>query len=154
MFQELERKEKYYQAIHVMGKLSELMKSGVLETKYSDPRIPLVNVHINNIIIPSTLISLGVATNIMTYETMETLGLPSLRKNPTMLQLDHKYTIKPKGILEDVIFLVDSWEYPTGFMILKPKTFLGGNPLILSLPCVVAGNNPPFVHLSVDQNIE
>jgi len=62
------------------------------------------------------------------------------RKFPTILQLSNKTTIRPEGILEDVIVLVDSWEYPVDFKILQPKTSLGGHPLILCGPWLVTVN--------------
>jgi hypothetical protein len=67
----------------------------------------------------------------MTRETMQALGLTGLRETPTILQLADRSTIKPEGILEDVVISVDSWEYLTDFMVLQPKTSLGGYPLIL-----------------------
>jgi hypothetical protein len=70
----------------------------------------------------------------MMRETMESLGLTSLRETPTILQLDDRSTIKPEGILEDIVISIDSWEYPTDFMILQPKYSLGGYPLILGRP--------------------
>jgi hypothetical protein len=114
-----------------MGKLSDLMMGGVLTAKYSDPGSPVINVQINNTLISNTLIDLGATINIMTHETMQALGLTGLRGTPTVLQLTDRSTIKPEGILEDVVISVDSWEYPTDFMVLQPKTSLGGYPLIL-----------------------
>jgi hypothetical protein len=58
-------------------------------TKYTYPRIPIVDVHINNTLIPNTLIDLGVAINVTTRETMEKLGLCNLHKTPIVLQLAH-----------------------------------------------------------------
>jgi hypothetical protein len=43
-------------------------------------------------------------------------------------------TVKPEGILEDIVVTIDSWEYPTYFIILHPKTNMGGYPLILGHP--------------------
>jgi hypothetical protein len=39
-----------------------------------------------------------------------------------------------EGILEDVVISIYLWEYLTDFMILQPKTSLGGYPLILGRP--------------------
>jgi hypothetical protein len=39
----------------------------------------------------------------MTCETMQALGLTGLRETPTILQLTDRSTIKPEGILEDVV---------------------------------------------------
>jgi hypothetical protein len=88
-------------------------------------------VQINNTLISNTLIDLGVAINVMTCHALQALGLISLRGTPNVLQLTDRSTIKPKEIIEDVVIFVDSWEYPTDFMVLQPKTSLGGYPLIL-----------------------
>jgi len=117
-----------------MGKLSDLMMGEVLTTKYSGPSSPLVNVKINNTLIRNTLIDLVVSINVMTRKTMQALGLTSLRETPTLLQLADKSTIKQEGILEDLVISVDSWEYPTEFIVLQPKTFFGGYNLILGRP--------------------
>eukprot|EP00253_Pinus_taeda_P027327 PITA_27327 len=46
---------------------------------------------------------------------------------------DHSKVI-PKGVLEDIIVSLDSWEYPVDFLVLQPKSNLGGNPIILGRP--------------------
>jgi len=62
-----ERKKKVPQFIHIMGKRLELMMGGTLvETKYSNCDNLVVNVKINNIIMPNTLIDFGIAINFMT----------------------------------------------------------------------------------------
>jgi hypothetical protein len=64
---------------------SDLMMGVVLAAKYSNPDILVVNVKINNTLISNILINLGASIEIMTRETMETLGLTSLRETPTVL---------------------------------------------------------------------
>lgn len=39
--------------------------------------------------------------------------------------------VRPEGTLHDVMVFVDSWKYPTDFLIINPKTRLDGHPLIL-----------------------
>jgi hypothetical protein len=92
----LGRKRKDPQTVHVMGKLSDLMMGVFLTAKYFDPGSTIINVHINNTLITNTLIDLGVSINVMTYETMEALGLTGLREAPTILQLADISTIKWK----------------------------------------------------------
>jgi hypothetical protein len=70
----------------------------------------------------------------MTKGTMEELKLFNLHHTPTVLQLADRSTIKPEGVLEDIIVSLDSWEYPMDFMVLQPKSNLGGHPLILGRP--------------------
>jgi len=70
----------------------------------------------------------------MTIETVRKLGLTNLRPTPTILELADRSTIKPEGILDDLVISVDSWEYPADFLVLQPKSQLGGHPLILGRP--------------------
>jgi len=102
--------------------------------KYVDPSSPIVKTHINGVEIPNNLIDLGVAINIMSRQTMEQLKLPNLLFTPTLLQLADRSIIKPDGVLEDISVSLDSWEYLVDFMILTPKSNLGGHPLILGKP--------------------
>ena len=99
--------------------------------KYDDPGNPTVAVHIGSTQIPNILVDLGVAINVMTIETIIKLRLANIRPTPTVLELADRSTIKPEGILDDLIILVDSWEYPTEFLVLQPKPQLGEHPLIL-----------------------
>eukprot|EP00253_Pinus_taeda_P007628 PITA_07628 len=111
------------------------MLGQVICPKYLDPGSPVVDVHINGTIIPHTLIDLGAAINVMTRDTMLKLNLQSsLRKTSTVLQLADRSTMTPEGIVEDVLVSVDSWEYPTDFLVLQPKEKLTGYPLILGRP--------------------
>ena len=51
-----------------------------------------------------------------------------------MLQLTDRSILDPDGIFEDVMVSIDSWEYPTYFLVLQPKTKFNGYPLILGRP--------------------
>ena len=70
----------------------------------------------------------------MMIETIIKLGLTNLRPTPTILELADRSTIRPEGILDDLVISVDSWEYPADFLVLQPKSQLGGHPLILGRP--------------------
>jgi len=120
--------------IHLVGKIADIMMGKITMQKYIDPGSPIVKTHINGIEIPNTLIDLGAAINIMSRQTMEHLKLPNLLFTPTLLQLGYRSIIKPDGVLEDIPVSLDSWEYPVDFMILTPKSNLGGHPLILGRP--------------------
>lgn len=58
----------------------------------------------------------------------------NLRPTQTILQLADRSTVKPEGIIEDLVIALDSWEYPTNFIVLQPKVNLAGYPLILGRP--------------------
>ena len=70
----------------------------------------------------------------MTIKTVRKLGITNLTPTPTILEIVDRSTIKPEGILDDLIVSVDSWEYRAEFLVLQPKLQLGGNPLILGRP--------------------
>ena len=120
--------------INVIGQLSDLML-GLICLKYLDPGSLVVDVHINGTIIPHTLIDLGAAINVMTKDTMLKLNLQgSLRKTTTVLQLADHSIVTPKGIVENVMVSINSWEYPADFLVLQLKAKLTGYPLILGRP--------------------
>jgi hypothetical protein len=130
----LARKRIDPQTIHVIGHLAGLMTNTISMEKYVDPGIPKVTTIINNIQIPNTLIDLGAAINVMTLETMRTLQLINLQHTTIVLELADRSKVIPKGILEDIIVSLDSWEYPVDFLVLQPKSNLGGHPIILGRP--------------------
>ena len=98
----------------------------------------MVTITINNFSISKTLIDLGVAIKVMTLETMKYLDLKNLRPTTTILELAYRYKIAPEGIIEDIIVSLYSWEYLVDFLVLQPKSNLGGHPLILGRPCRLA----------------
>lgn len=49
-----------------------------------------------------------------------------LRVTPTMLQMADRSTIKLEVIIEDLVITLDSWEYPTNFMVLQHRANLVG----------------------------
>jgi len=122
------------QTIHVIGHLAGLMTNTISMEKYVDPGIPKVITIINNIHIPNTLIDLGAAINVMTLETMKTLQLINLQHTTIVLELADRSKVIPEGILEDIIVSLDSCEYPVDFLVLQPKSNLGGHPIILGRP--------------------
>ena len=95
------------------------MLGRVIFPKYLDPGSPVVYVNVNSVIVPNTLINLRDAINVMTKENMLKLNLQGiLRKTTTVLQLADRSTVAPEGIVEDVMVSIDSWEYPTDFLVL------------------------------------
>ena len=102
--------------------------------KYIDPSVPLVTISINNFSILNTLIDLSATINVMTMETLRNLKIYNIRPTPTILELADRSKVKLEGVVDDVIVSIDSWEYPIDFIILQPKSNLGGHPLILGRP--------------------
>ena len=58
----------------------------------------------------------------MTIDTFKQLGLAILKPTPTILEMVDRYTIKPEGVVDDVIVSIDSWKYPADFVVLQPNS--------------------------------
>ena len=67
-------------------------------------------------------------------ETLCNLKIYNIRPTPTILELADRSKVKPEGVVDDVIISIDSWEYPVYFIIMQPKSNLGGHPLIIGRP--------------------
>eukprot|EP00253_Pinus_taeda_P020748 PITA_20748 len=103
--------------------------------KYGDPGHPTVTIQVGKTFVSKVLVDPGATINIMTLETTQLLQLKHLiRETPTILELAGRSTIKPEGVIEDLVISVESWNYPADFVVLQTKTKLGGHPLILGRP--------------------
>lgn len=120
-----ERKRLEPQTIQFVGRAAELMTRCASMEKYIDPGNPVVTVQIGNVLVSKFIIDLGVAINVMTNKTMDQIRLSHLFPTSTMLELANRSKIKPEGVLDDVIISLDSWEYPTDFIVLQPKNPVG-----------------------------
>jgi hypothetical protein len=103
--------------------------------KYANHGRPIVSFTINNVSIGNNLVDLGATINIMTINTVELLQLSQfLHPSPTVLELADRTTIKPPGVLNDILVTLASWEYPIDFMIIHSKDPTKGHPIILGRP--------------------
>lgn len=116
--------------VQVVITLSDLLSGKETPIKYEDPGNPIVTVQIYGQTLPNALVDLGAAINILTTTTCQKLGITSIEPTSTLLELAGRSVVRPEGILHDVMVSVDSWEYPTNFLIINPKTRLDGHPLI------------------------
>ena len=61
----------------------------------------------------------------------------ALRNTTTLLQLADRSIVAPEGVVEDVMVSINSWNYPTDFLVLQPKIKFNGYPLSLGIPWLV-----------------
>lgn len=80
-----------------------------MPTNYEYLKNPIVTIHNGGISLPNTLIGLGADVNVMNTKVVELLGLANLRPTAIVLELANRLKIQPKGILENVIILVEFW---------------------------------------------
>jgi hypothetical protein len=137
----LGRKQKDPPTIHLVGQLSNYISETPKIVKYANPGNPIVSMTINNVSIGNTLVDLGVSINIMTNNTVELLQLDQfLRPTPTVLELADRTTIKPAGVLDDILVTLSSWEYPIDFMIIHSKDPTKCHTIILGRPWLATAN--------------
>jgi hypothetical protein len=135
------RKQKDPPTIHLVGQSSNCISEAPKIVKYANPGNPIVLVTINNVSIGNTLVDLGATINIMTINTVELLQLSQfLRPTPTVLELADRTTIKPVGVLDDILVTLALWEYPVDFMIIHSKDPTKGHPIILGRPWLATTN--------------
>ena len=108
--------------VQVVGTLSNLLSGKETPIKYEDPGNPIVTVQIYGQTFPNSLVDLGAAINILTTTTCQKLGITSIEPTSTLLELADQSMVRLEGTLHDVMVSVDSWEYPTDFLIINPKT--------------------------------
>lgn len=90
--------------------------------KYGDPRSPLIIVIIDNNCISNVLVDLGASIDVITYEIMIKIKCTKAKPTSIVMQLVDRSNIMPYGIVEDVVIVLDSWEYLVDFMIVKIKS--------------------------------
>ena len=79
----------------------------------------IVNFYIKKNIIQNTLINLRETIIVMEKDIMLRIDFQGLlRHTPTILHLVDISIVNPKGVLEDVMVSIDSWEYPTYFIVI------------------------------------
>ena len=83
--QQSRRKKKDPPTIHVLGQLSNLMLRKALAPKYSNPRSPIITIHINGIQIQNVCIDFGASINVINREFLLRLSIIGLRDTPTIL---------------------------------------------------------------------
>lgn len=127
------------QTIQFVGRAAELMTQCMHMEKYTNSENPIVSVQIGDVLISNVLIDLGVAINVMTSQTMDQLGLDHIHPTPIVLELTDRSKIKPEGLLDDVVVSIDSWEYPTNFIMLQPNKPFGRASLDLGMTMACYG---------------
>jgi hypothetical protein len=128
------RKSKGPSTVHVVGNLSDLILGKKEPVKYIDLGNPMVTVQIQGFFFPNTLVDLGAAIHILIIETCNVLGITSFEPTSIMLALADRLVVKPVGTLQDIEISVDSWEYPTDFLVINPISRLDVHQFILGRP--------------------
>ncbi|XP_022851015.1 uncharacterized protein LOC111372832 [Olea europaea var. sylvestris] len=112
---------------HIVKKTAFLTEqvSAVIEQrippKYKDPGCPIVSCVIGNHEFAEALLDLGASVNLMPHSIYLLLGLGEIKPTSVALQLADRSTIRPRGVVEDVLVQIDKFYYPVDFLVLDVK---------------------------------
>ncbi|CAN0884445.1 hypothetical protein LINGRAHAP2_LOCUS14842 [Linum grandiflorum] len=117
----------------------------ITPTKQKDPESFTLPCTIQNIRINRGLADLGASVNVMPYSLYKQFALGELRPTDMILQLANKASIRPRGIIEDVLVTIGPFEIPADFTVLDTDEFdtniLLGRPFLATAQAVIDVNN-------------
>ena len=111
--------------------------------KYKDPGSSTISVNIGGTCIDKALLDLGASVNLLPYSVYKLLGLGELKPTNITLSLADRSVKIPKGIVKDVLVMVDKFYYPVDFVVLDTEPIANGPnhvPIILGRPFLATAN--------------
>ena len=92
-----------------------------LPPKYKHLRSPTISIVAGNSKLGHALVDLGASVNLLPYSVYVELGLGELKPTNITLQLVDRSVKIPRGIVKDVLVLVDKFYFPVDFVILDTQ---------------------------------
>lgn len=89
--------------------------------KYKDPGCPTIYYIIRNHEVAQALLDLGASVNLMSYAIYSLLGLGKIKPTSVVLQLVDRSTVRPRGVVEDLLVQINKFYYPVDFLVLDLK---------------------------------
>ncbi|XP_074302841.1 uncharacterized protein LOC141636251 [Silene latifolia] len=105
-----------------------------LPTKCSDPGMFTIPCTIENTKIQKAMLDLGASINVIPYSLYESMKLGPLHATSVVIQLADRSNVYPKGIVEDVLVLVDNLIFPADFYVLDMEHDKHTAPILLGRP--------------------
>ena len=89
--------------------------------------------------IDKAMLDLGASINVLPSSLYESLKLPPLQDTKLVIQLADGTNVYPKGVIEDVLVMVDKLIFPTDFYVLDMGSGVG-TPMLLGRPFMKTAN--------------
>ncbi|XP_074264257.1 uncharacterized protein LOC141586802 [Silene latifolia] len=105
-----------------------------LPTKCSHSGMFTIPCTIGNTKIQKAMLDLGASINVMPYSLYQSMELGTLHATSVVIQLADRSNVYPKGIIEDVIVLVDNLIFPAHFYVLDMEHHKHEAPILLGMP--------------------
>src|SRR3954463_1991680 len=119
-----------HETVMLTEESSALLKNK-LPPKLTDPGSFSIPCTIGSLHFQNALCDLGASVNILPYSLVKRLGIGEVKPTSIRLQLVDRSTVRPRGILEDVLIKVQHLIFPIDIVVLDTKENEVGIPLIL-----------------------
>src|SRR3954469_21219540 len=119
-----------HETVMLTEESSALLKNK-LPPKLQDPGSFSIPCTIGSLRFQNALCDLGASVNILPYSLVKRLGIGEVKPTSIKLQLADRSTVRPRGILEDVLIKVQHLIFPIDLVVLDTKDDDLGVPLIL-----------------------
>ncbi|KAM1381425.1 hypothetical protein ACFX2I_023026 [Malus domestica] len=106
------------EVVHVSENVSAILQHK-LPPKCKDPGSFTIPCVIGNTRFKSAMLDLGASINVMPYSIYASMNLGELKNDGVIIQLADRSNAYPKGVLEDVLVLVDHLIFPADFYVLE-----------------------------------
>ncbi|XP_074297391.1 uncharacterized protein LOC141628111 [Silene latifolia] len=105
-----------------------------LPTKCGDPGMFTIPCTIGDTKIHNAMLDLGASINLIPHSIYQSLKLGPMSKTNVVIQLADRSNVYPKGIVEDVLVMVDKLIFPVDFYVLGMEHDRHATPILLGRP--------------------
>ncbi|XP_074315090.1 uncharacterized protein LOC141651268 [Silene latifolia] len=105
-----------------------------LPTKCGDPGMFTIPCTIGDTKIHNVMLDLGASINVIPHSIYQSLKLGPMSKTNVVIQLADRSNVYPKGIVEDVLVMVDKLIFPAEFYVLDMEHDRQASPILLGRP--------------------
>ncbi|XP_073525467.1 uncharacterized protein [Phyllobates terribilis] len=127
------------QKVQVSKGVSAMFQQKVAK-KCSDPGMVSIPCTIGETKIDNAMLDLGVSINVLPYSLYNLLGLGPLNETGIVIQLADRSSVYPKGIVEDVLVMVDHLIFPADFFVLDMAQEAKDSLILLGRPFMKTAN--------------
>ena len=104
--------------------------------KFNDPGMVSIPCIIGDTKIEKAMLDLGASINVLPYSLYKSLGLGPLHETGVVVQLTDRSSVFPKGVVEDVLVMVDNLIFTADFFVLdmENENDKQSSPILLGRP--------------------
>ncbi|CAH9124841.1 unnamed protein product [Cuscuta epithymum] len=121
------------QKVQVSERVSAVFQKK-LPKKYNDPGMFTIPCKLGGTTFSKAMLDLGASINVIPYSLYKSLELGPLNETGVVIQLADRSNAYPKGIVEDVLVMVDNLIFPADFYVLEMENDKNAVPILLGRP--------------------